>query len=639
MNPGLDIHGTEVEKASTTAKSFLAVGPTLHYSHPHVQAFWLATVVVFGLHCLLWSKLTTGTLLSPGVHQVLSVETWNLGRLTTGGMSIFEYPWQIVVLGLLMGGLAVGPILVAQLLSFPHSIPLILAVLLLANLPGLAVSLVISCVGVACRPLRFRSRIIAVVLCMAPQVVYWGLFGAARGMEPVQWGLSFAPWVCAWLIGLALAGAALSVGHFTRYKPGVLVWTLAALFGMTWIVFETTIGLDELAYQLHVVRNDPEQIAEFREHRITEPLDAAITDPATRRDLAGFFYPTEPIPLRQRLKKEIQDHLRVDRWPSWFRVPRELNFQEKRRWLNSQYDRFISPTRPWWMPRVLHKKMLDRRATGPRMAVALYDKAMLSEYSVDVAMLEREEVLRFYHDHPQERSRLIWYQLYVRFSLSPESLEARWRIARHWAGQGHVELAENLAREAGRLLKDRLDQVVLQDKADPMRLFHPPAQSILTENRLRDLQQRLDRLCGLIGAENRRDDPESEARLARFVMLDPHTLEYGAELEALLAAMPVDDPLRDNVLVAQAKALEDVQVCAERLLAIHRQYRDADGGKEALYELARLKIRLYQGQTDAPSKKVLLREARATLTEVITLYPESSLAHQAAQNLATLPTE
>lgn len=639
MNQVLDIHSTEVEKASTAAKSFLAVGPTLHYSHPHAQVFWLATVIVFGLGCLLWSKLTTGALLPPELHQVFSIETWNLGRITTGGMSIFEYPWQIVVLGLLMGGLAVGPVLVAQLLSFPHSIPLILAVLLLANLPGLAASLVISCVGVACRPLRFRSRIIAVVLCMAPQVVYWGAFGSARGVEPVQWGLSFAPWVCAWLVGLATAGVVLSVGHFTRYRPGVLVWTLAALFGMTWILFESTIGLDELAYQLHVVRNDPEQIAEFRERRITEPLDAAITDPATRRDLAGFFYPTEPIPLRQRLKQEIQDALREDRWPSWFRVPSELNFEEKRRWLNIQYDRFINPARPWWMPRVLHRKMLDRRATSHRMAVALYDKAMLSEYSVDIALLEREEVLRFYHDHPRERSRLIWYQLYIRFSLSPESLEARWRIARHWAGQGHFELAENLAREAAGLLKDRLEPVVPKDTADPMRLFHPPAQSIMTETRLRDLQGRLDRLCGLIGEENRRDDPESEARLARLVMLDPYALDYEADLEALLAAMPVDDPLRDNVLVAQAKAMEDVQVCAERLLAIHRQYRGADGGKEALYDLARLKIRLYQGQTDTPSRKVLLREARATLTEVITLYPESSLAHQAAQNLATLPTE
>jgi len=44
-------------------------------------------------------------------------------------------------------------------------------------------------------------------------------------------------------------------------------------------------------------------------------------------------------------------------------------------------------------------------------------------------------------------------------------------------------------------------------------------------------------------------------------------------IEGLLAAMPQDDPLRDNVLEAQAKRIADVQACTERLLAIHRQYR------------------------------------------------------------------
>ena len=77
-----------------------------------------------------------------------------------GGASIFEYPWQIVVLGLLMGILAVVPILISQLMSFGHSIIFILAVFFLASLPGFALTLLVSCFAVACRPLRFRSRII-----------------------------------------------------------------------------------------------------------------------------------------------------------------------------------------------------------------------------------------------------------------------------------------------------------------------------------------------------------------------------------------------------------------------------------------------------------------------------------------------
>jgi hypothetical protein len=42
------------------SKSFMAVGPTLHYSHENVQRCWLLAVVAFGLTCLFWSKIIGG---------------------------------------------------------------------------------------------------------------------------------------------------------------------------------------------------------------------------------------------------------------------------------------------------------------------------------------------------------------------------------------------------------------------------------------------------------------------------------------------------------------------------------------------------------------------------------------------------
>jgi hypothetical protein len=122
-------------------------------------------------------------------------------------------------------------------------------------------------------------------------------------------------------------------------------------------------------------------------------------------------------------------------------------------------------------------------------------------------------------------------------------------------------------------------------------------------------------------------------------MLNPYTLDYPKRVDALLAAVPKDDPLRDNVLLAQARGLADVQACAERLQEVHRRYPATDGGREALYELARLKIRLYQTETEAPARKALLAEARTALTQVVTLYPGHFLAELAAQTLATLPAE
>ncbi|UCG59387.1 MAG: hypothetical protein JSU70_07715, partial [Phycisphaerales bacterium] len=285
------MEGKESEQTpKAVSKSLLAVGPTLHYSHANVQRSWLLAVAAYGLSCLFWSRMVTGAAWPFDLQAIGSADFWRLEQSLVTGLSIFEYPWQILVLGLLMGILAVAPVLISQLMSFRYSIVLVLAVFFVASLPGLAICLLISCFAVACRPLRFRSRIIAVALCTAPQLLYFGFFGAARGVEPIKWGFSFAPWVCAWLVGAVIAGLVLGIGHYTRYRPG-LVWIVTTLTLLTTVfVFEAKVGLDELDYQLYVAKNNPERFSEFHDHSITEALDRTITDPAVRKYLAGFFY-------------------------------------------------------------------------------------------------------------------------------------------------------------------------------------------------------------------------------------------------------------------------------------------------------------------------------------------------------------
>ncbi len=339
----------QLESPQPLVKSFMAIGPTLHYSHRNVQLFWFLTLVVFCGLCLVWSRLT-GTSVTDPFTNLFHAEAWGLGHTGTSVISIFEYPWQILILGLCMGTMVACTMLTAQLLSFSYSIPLILAVLLLAGLPGLAVSLVISCVGVASRPLRFRSRIISFALCLAPQVAYWGVFGAVKDTDPVIWGISFAPWLIAWLVALIEAGIVLGVGHLTRYRPSVLFTTMLVLLAGTCSLFEATIGIDELDYQLYVVRNAPDRVIQFQEHSLTGFIDRTMNDPGVRQYLAGFFYPTDPIELRKTLVREIQLELTYDRWPNWVKLPDELDYQQKRLWLIDRYDRFIRPDRPWWMP-------------------------------------------------------------------------------------------------------------------------------------------------------------------------------------------------------------------------------------------------------------------------------------------------
>jgi hypothetical protein len=611
------------------SKSFMAFGPTLHYSHENVLKCWLLAIVAFSVSCLFWSKILSGSFWLFDFDALGSSGFWSLGKpVITGadrGVSIFEYPWQILVLGLLMGILAVVPVLISQLMSFSYSLLFILAVFFLADLPGFAVCLLVSCIAAACRPLRFRSRIIAVALCTAPQLIYWGIFGGAWNLEPVKLGFSFAPWICAWLIGLSIAGLVLGIGHYTRYRPG-LVWIFTSIFLLLAIVtFEIRIGFDELDYQLYVAKNNPEEAVEFHEHSITKALDETLTDPDVKKYLAGFFYPVDKIQRRAELKREIQVQLSYDRWPSWFIVPEELNFPAKKLKLIGEYDSFIS-----------------RRSQSHRMPIALYYKALLSEYRPDYSILGQKEIMRFYNDYPHRDSLPIWHRLYEQFPESSESLEARWRIARDWAGRGEFKQAEKLLVEAQDKLGERLklsekEQTQSETFFSP---FRPLAGSAMTAFKMTELQRKVNELLTLIGSENRAEESDTEKRLARFVMLNPHSQDYSWHLDEILKQTGEKDPLRDNILLAQAKLVADEQLRSEKLAQLHRDFQNTDGGMEALYELGLLKRRQWSQQDDSnlEQKKKYLGEARATLTSFISLYPESFCAGQVQKILDDLPT-
>jgi outer membrane protein assembly factor BamD (BamD/ComL family) len=161
----------------------------------------------------------------------------------------------------------------------------------------------------------------------------------------------------------------------------------------------------------------------------------------------------------------------------------------------------------------------------------------------------------------------------------------------------------------------------------------------MTISKLMELQRKLDQLRTLIGSDNHTARPESVKRLARFIMLNPNNPGYANQLDDLLSEMGKNDPLRDNVLLAQIKLIPDEQLFAEKLAELHTQHYNTDGGMQALYELCLLKIRFWQQQDAANSeqKKKYLTDARATLTEFLRMYPNSFPAEQVKKNLANLP--
>lgn len=606
-------------------KSFLSVGPTLRYSHRNVLWCWLGAIVAYSLCCLFWSKIMTGSFFSFRWELVTNIELWRIGRFVIEPVSIFEYPWQILVLGLLMGIIAYAPILIAQLRSFSHSIPFVLAVFLLAGLPGFSLAVLISCLAAASRPLRFRSRFIAIALCVSPQFIYWAIFGGAQGVEPIKWGFSFAPWISAWLNGLIISGIVLGIGHLTRYRPGLVFGACSLVLVATVLLFESTVGFDELDYQLWVAGNNPREVTEFHDHSIKQALDETIMNEGVRRYLAGFFYPTDDqIALRVRLKEKIKSQLRLDRWPSWLILPPELNYQQKRQQLDSQYDRFIAS-----------------RPKSRRMHIALYYKAILSEFSPNIERLGSTEVLHFYSDYPFERSRQLWYRLYLEFPNSAESIEARWRIAWHWASAEMFEQAQTMLTEADAMVEQKLNQLASEQPANETLsdIFVPPAESALTVFDLEQLQYQINNLLELLSPENRGEDKAAYARLAEFVLINPYSENYNNNLDRLLSQMDPNDPLRDNVLLEKIRLIADEKLRAKEYSNLSKQYEGTDGGIAAFYDLVRLKISFWRQyeQEDGAGKNELLADARQALSDFIRIYPDNFRTRLAEETLSKLP--
>jgi outer membrane protein assembly factor BamD (BamD/ComL family) len=163
--------------------------------------------------------------------------------------------------------------------------------------------------------------------------------------------------------------------------------------------------------------------------------------------------------------------------------------------------------------------------------------------------------------------------------------------------------------------------------------FQPPAETVMTPMRLKALQARLYELKTLLSEENLEGAEGARDRLARFIMLNPHSLDYAAHLDMVLEQAGEQDGLRDNILLAKAKLIEDDQRRAERLNELSREFQNTDGGMQALYELTRLNIGRYQRE----SNRDRLVQARNMLTSFLSLYPDSFYVEQVKKNLEDLP--
>jgi len=613
------------------SKSLITAGPTLHYSHANVNSCYFLAVCVYYAAAVFCAKLLTGRLIS--FLGPLYLEKFILSPL-----SIFEYPAQIFVLGLLVGIFIAVPILASQLMSFKYSTLFILMLSFIAGLPALAVCVLIGAFAAALRPLRFRSRYIAFVLCTSPVFVYFALFGGAKNTDSIRWALSYTPWFYGLFNALLIAAIVLVIGHFTRYRPS-LIWSIAACFLIaTIIVFHNTINLSELDYQLYIAKNNPETVQEFQDHSITAALDRTVTSPESRSYFQPPFYPVEPIALRTALKKEIQNRLMHDRWPEWFYVPPELRYQEKKQQLLKLYDNFINPPKQWWKPAFIHRVFLNSRVRVKRMLIALYYKAMLSELSPELNILVEKEMLHFYNDYPHKENLPIWHRLFFEYPDSTESIEARWRRAVHLAGMEQFSSARQLIDQGLVMIKNESAAAAGASADETERIFRKPQTTVITEFDLKKIKRKLRYLRNLISSENLGSDEKTAHLLAQFILLNPHDQFFRLQLDNLLAQATDKSPIADNILLSQIMLTPDLVLRQQRLGQLAKNYAETDGGIQAKFEQACLKLAIWKehGLSEA-EKERYLTEARNDLEDFLKNHPDSIFAEQAREKLSAMP--
>jgi len=236
----------------------------------------------------------------------------------------------------------------------------------------------------------------------------------------------------------------------------------------------------------------------------------------------------------------------------------------------------------------------------------------------------------------------IWYHLNKQFGQSPEALEAKWRMAKHWSGQGKFDKAAEFCDVALVLLKRQLESNKKTPETDDtiLTVFSPPADTIMSSYKLTELAIRLEKLASLINGDNHTDNEDSKLHLAKFVMLNPYGMDYLTELNQLLAQSKKKSGLRDNILLAKVALIEDDREKAEQLVNIAKEFSDSDGCQLALYELGVLSIHLAKNPACSDDeKKIYLAEAKSSLQQFCDLRKEGFLASEAEKLIDRLPKE
>ena len=485
-------------------------------------------------------------------------------------------PMQSVVIGLLIASLVSIPILVSILYRFRSSIPFCVMVSVLAVMPWLGATLLLSCLIAAYGRLKLKFRFAAALLGLVPIGVYF--FTASRGsfapedvLTPqIERGLVVAPLLMSALASCALMVVVLTLARVVDYRPGAIAPLLAIMFLTPWFLFIQKVGRDELHYRLFERHYGPQSIEYFA------TSDAGAVSRGIARHLKISLGPSAP-PAAE-LERAVLRFFKSRQVGVDGNSPEEvpgLRAAVEAEWLGHlrrcarwQYRVYVESD----------KFLLDFPTSryGP---CVLYIKGRALDMRADSEAFRRTGVLRFHADFPSVASRAVWGALAENYPESPLAKVARLRLARLHARAGKIDQAIHVLAAPGARAEHapgEFDPRTLEE-----RLAKKPPEATLADEHL-DFENRTFEMLELL--RRNRSDAYGDAPLIAYLNCDPRHAKYPQNLASILQRFP-KCAITDNIELQRALARGHAEDRLRELKKLRERFPDGDTNAEVLFRL------------------------------------------------------
>ena len=539
--PGADIH--------MAAMTNQTVRPTDTDASRRLRRYWrwygwvfLAVILVgFAVVNAFWGFLATGRWMNFSVGAYRSALTTPVGKMLQYPLDVFTHPWMIAVTGLLLGLVIVVPLVVAVLNRLLVAAVFILVVAVLGQAPVLALVIALGVMLAGRTSLRFEAPFLAILLGLAPVVLY--LLAAAYAGEdsaallPLQRWVRNVPFLIAIVSGVLVSAGVVGLGHVTGYRPFVVWPVLTLLLVVPIWIFYDRIGEDELSYALIVSDLAPGD-AVFRPARLQRWR--------SRPDAKGL----NPRTLRIR----IEDDLR------------------------SRRDKLAGSC----------EVFVRQYPHSARAAAVLWIRAQCCSLRLDRRALTAGQV-SYTAKYPLPGSAEAWRRVRSRFRASPQAALAQWRLASLALRKQQMQVADDLLHSAAEMLGDYVTGPDWRRSSDWTANTFGRADSVPGDEYYAEALFEIERQLWLIEQNDLLNDQAAARAMADYMSIDPNRADYAEQLMALL-----DDPERkyektkmgDNLKLAVARANPNVFERAAMLVSLAGELTDA--AIEANYELGRL---------------------------------------------------